>query len=398
MLFENQQLTYYNVPETEQFLNQILLKVAKLFRAIFPMEQTAALILIGNYGRGEGGVVKIDGVYRPYNNLELLYIHHGHIHPKEIEMIHRRLKQLSERYGIGIDFSAVNKNRLLSLQGLVLSYDIRFGHKTLLGDSTFLKKYEKFSLHNIAPTKMRQLLINRGVLLLINRLLLNKEVLSTDEKKLIIKHAMKAIIAYGDTLLYFHNCYHWSYAQKQFNMTQLPGVNSGIKSLYTKAILFHFMPDDRDYLNRDLHQWHDELLEQLSTIHLMCEQIYLDDPTLQWENYATRSLEKMSHTHKSFRQNLQSSLYGLYHIKLLKKYHSPAQVVNFMQMGHRGMLELIFPYIAYQDPTNDHLSLLQTALHTKERTRNNFVKSFLKRWAKWEDSYVNDLLKSDDLF
>ena len=187
----------------------------------FSIEQTQALILIGSYGKREGGVVYEDNMYKPHNNLDLLYIYNGKIDSTKYQEVTKKLKHIAEEYNIGIDLSAINKQKLLELKGLVISYDMRFGHITVLGDSQFLKQQSEFNVYNIDPIDIRQLLVNRGTLLLINRLILRKEILSEKEKTLIIKHIMKAILGYGDAFLYFNDNYHWSCAQKQLNMSKL---------------------------------------------------------------------------------------------------------------------------------------------------------------------------------
>jgi len=394
MLLNNQQLTYYNNKETELFLKTVLLEASNVFKELFPNKQTAALILIGGYGRGEGGIVQENGTYHPHNNLDLLYIYNGNINTKMSELADSKLQEISKKYGIGIDMSAINRQKLMRLDGLVVGYDMRFGHRTLLGDSSFLKEHQAFSLYNIDPADVRQLLVNRGTLLLINRLLLNKETLTKDEKKLIIKHAVKAIIGYGDALLYFNDSYHWSYAQKQLNMSELKNIDNGIKDLYSEAILFRFMPDYDTYLKKDLKAWNDELIRMLSSIHLECERINLSESGLEWETYFTTALKNKSYPRQSLRQKAKSCLHGVKNTSILKELNTAGEMMSFMQLGGRGMLSLLFPYIAYETYPKEYQSLFKAALRSEEVNTNEFLKGFLTLWSKWGDTNFVNVLRN----
>jgi len=393
-MIEKQQLTYYNNKDVEVFLKKVLNEASLVFKELFSEKQTAALILIGGYGRGEGGIVLEDGKYRPHNNLDLLYIYNGKISSTLVDQANTQLQEISEKYGIGIDMSALNKQKVLRLNGLVVSYDMRFGHRTLLGDSTFLKEHEAFSVYNINAADARQLLVNRGTLLLINRVLLNKPSLEKSEKKLIIKHAIKAIIGYGDALLYFNNAYHWSYAQKQVNMSKLENIDKSIHDLYSQAILFRFMPDYDTYLKKDLKAWNTALINTLSTIHLECEKLNLSDNDLDWDNYFTKALEHKHYANQPLRQKVKSFLFGIKNIPVLKELESMDEKIGFMQLGAKGTLSLLFPYIAYETYPEHYQSLFKAALQVKEDDETAYLKGFLTLWAKWGDTNFINVLRT----
>ena len=161
MQHKNKHLTYYNNKAAEDFLSTITNEVSIIFQELFSEEETAALIIIGGYGRGEGGIVIQDGTYRPHNNLDLLYIYNNAVDENKVISANAKLQEISNKYDFGIDMSAINKQKLMNLDGLVVRYDMRHGHKVLLGDSTFLKEHKAFSLYSIDPVDIRQLLVNR---------------------------------------------------------------------------------------------------------------------------------------------------------------------------------------------------------------------------------------------
>jgi hypothetical protein len=394
MQHKNKHLTYYNNKAAEDFLSTITNEVSIIFQELFSEEETAALIIIGGYGRGEGGIVIQDGTYRPHNNLDLLYIYNNAVDENKVTLANTKLQEVSNKYDFGIDMSAINKQKLMNLDGLVIGYDMRHGHKVLLGDSAFLKEHKAFSLYSIDPVDIRQLLVNRGTLLLINRLLLKKETLSLNEKKLIIKHSIKAIIGYGDALLFFNNTYHWSYAQKQSNMAEAKNIDSDIKDLYSEALLFRFMPDYDTYLKKDLKAWNESLIKTLSFVHLECEKVNLSKNDLTWEEYFKIALENKSYSRQNFRQKIKSTLHGVKYLPALKELNSATQMSSFMQIGARGMLSLLFPYIIYEIYPKNYHTLFQTLLEKKVDNTDNFLNAFLMQWAKWGDTNFINVLRT----
>ena len=394
MSFSKQSLTFYSNPSVNALLKKVLHEAKSVFEELFTQKQTAALILIGGYGRGEGGIVKEDDSYRPHNNLDLLYIYNDKIDKKTVALANSRLQKISEMYHIGIDMSAIKKEKLLTLNGLVISYDMRYGHKTLLGDSTFLKEHKAFSVYSIDAADIRQLMVNRGTLLLINRLLFTKENLSKEEKKLIIKHSIKSIIGYGDALLYFNGGYHWSYAQKQINMSKAKNISNKIKKLYDDAILFRFMPDYEAYLEKDLKAWNEMLIETFKDMHLQCESMHLIQPQIAWDTYVHNALENKSYPRQNIKQKIKSGLYGMRNFAACKTFGLSSETISFMQIGGKGMLSLLFPYIMYNIKSTPYKALLQSILHTKNTDEDTLLKQFLLEWAKWGDTNFINVLRT----
>ncbi len=396
-MLHKQQLTYSNNKNVENFLHKVLEEVSHIFKDNFSYDQTAALILIGGYGRGEGGVVIENGVASAHNNLDLLYIHNGRVSSKTVSLVNDLLQAISKKYNIGIDMFAINKQKLLNLNGLVIGYDMRHGHKTLLGDSSFLKEHKSFSIYNIDTTDVRQLIVNRGTLLLINRLLLQKESLTKKERKLIIKHAIKAIIGYGDALLYFNNIYHWSYAKKQSNMSESTSIDPKIKTLYSEAILFRFMPNYEEYLLKDLQSWNDELIEIFSSIHLNCETINLNESELNWDKYLCTALEKKSFSRQNLPQKIKSCLYGLKKPSIIKELDNSFQVLSYMQFGAKGILSLLFPYIAYKVYPEKYHNIFKKILSTENINETALLNAFLLLWAKHGDTNFINVLNTHNI-
>lgn len=393
----NQKLTYFENKDVQEIITNVLNEVCNLVSSKFTTEQMQALILIGGYGRGEGGIVCEDDICKPHNNLDLLYIYNGFIDKHAFNTLNKEIQLISSKYGIGIDISSISKNKLYALKGLVISYDMRFGHVCILGDSNFLKEYSEFNLYNIDPADIRQLLVNRGTLLLINRLLLKKIQLTSQEKKLIIKHTIKAIIGYGDAFLYFHGKYNWSYAQKQFNMSNLTEASEELKTLYNEAILFRFKPNYAHYENIDLQRWNEQVMKTLSQTHLECESIYLETNNCTWNHYFSTVLNSGKIPKQNFKQKINSIYYAVKNFNLLRTVLSPKEIYNFSQFGARGVLSLIYPYIAYQNCPQHYSYMLKGLVNITDATRDNQLNGFLLMWGKFGDTNFINVLKSFDI-
>ena len=170
-------------------------------------------------GRGEGGVVLENGIEKPHNNFDLLLVSSGKPNIETDTMI----KELEDELNFGLDLSIISENKLLSQSPRVIWYDMIKGHKILIGDENYLQKMPSISINDIPSWDFRNLMINRGSLLIINDLLLSELEETPKIRKTVIKHNVKAIIGYGDALLYINGKYDWSYVKKLENMKELGG-------------------------------------------------------------------------------------------------------------------------------------------------------------------------------
>ena len=270
--------------QIEMFVDEVRAVIA----AHLPARHRRAVVLMGGYGRGEGGVDMSTGVPRPHNNLDILLITRGwreRAREQARQHMQSALAPLAERHGIAIDLGAIDEGKLRRSRCLVMWYDMRYGHKTLLGDADFLPRLRQFSQQHIDPADVHNLLVNRGTLLVINRLMLAGGELDEGERRAVIKHAMKAIIGYGDALLFARGRYHWSYKTKQQRMRALAEVPEAVRLSYDDAIEFRFSPDYARYQGRDLLAWNRALTEQLAPIHLAFERWRLGNGDLTWPAY-----------------------------------------------------------------------------------------------------------------
>ena len=386
--------------EVEDRIAALLEEVARKCRNTFVSSNCRALILLGGYGRGEGGVEVVDGRERPHNNLDFLAITND-LSPGDREKLKGQLQDalipVSQKSDIAIDIGMTTVSKLGNSPSLVMWYDMRYGHKTILGDAKFVPSLAQFEVDRIPPWDVRNLLVNRGTLLLINEQLIasGKGALEESVRKLIVKHIMKAIIGYGDALLFFLGDYNWSYAEKQRRMRARTDVAPEFRKLYDEAVEFRFQPQYPAYLTRDPSEWMALLREAFAPLHLICESKRLGAAGLTWEKYP-----ELAFRHALFEDTLTPRAW------LKRAYHgvfsSPCPVrmplmarVGYRALGGQGLFPILFPVVAYrlEAPSlrelvagacgarnTEHDELRRAYLHLWGRVCDTNFASFLQRW------------------
>ena len=100
---------------------------------------------------------------------------------------------------------------------------------------------------------------------------------------------MKAIIGFGDALLFITGDYHWSYLEKLKRVEASEHFDSNFKELYKEAAKFRLSAKYQDYLSRDLNLWMKKLKHCIQPVMLLkFERLRLVCPELNWQNYLKR--------------------------------------------------------------------------------------------------------------
>ena len=175
--------------------------------------------------------------------------------------------------------------KLSTLKQNLLYYDMKFGHRLSYGDDRWLKNLHRINPRNIPIFDMRELILNRGMLLLLNEQILKKKNLTTQDKKIIIRHIVKAIIGFGDGLLFAHGRYHWSYKRKSQLMLQIESLYPGYANLYQEAIDFRFNPNYEKYIDRDLKLFNQYIIKKSEQAHLDFEKVMQKKSNIHWDDF-----------------------------------------------------------------------------------------------------------------
>ncbi len=371
-------LTFKKNIEAEYNSRQILSEAVELIVSNLSESSIDAIVLIGGYGRGEGGVVETPNGFKPHNNFDLLIITHTDCQSKE-ESLNQSLEEIRSLHDIGIDISLMTTQQFAKQECLVIWYDICHGHKVLWGKPDFLSKFHQFTVDDIPDWDVRNLLVNRASLLLINRYILFHE-LNKKRYKTIIKHFIKAIVGYGDAFLYQKGEYHWSYRQKQLNMRKLNQqglVNPDVAQLYEDAINFRFQPDYDQYLDIDLAQYNEDLMSTFEPIHRDFESQRLNQELIDWNNY-----QELASKHR-VKELYTSPFLALKTIKKRLECNSNQHFtttlkVNSWLLPTHELLPIVMPDLQYG-----------SGIILDRRSLKEDCRHYLKQWQRYIDNNLS---------
>jgi len=380
--------------DVETAIAAILEDVTKTLSPLMRAESYRTLALIGGYGKGEGGVELVDGIERPHNNLDLLLITRNCDRAAQDAIkatLDPVLVELSRKHEIGMDLGVTAEETLAHAPCLVMWYDMRFGHHTLLGDPQFLPGLTQFSAENLLASDIRDLLVNRGSLVIINDMLLARYPdPPRNIRRTIIKHAMKAIIGYGDALLFFRGEYNWSYVEKLRRMQLRTDVSDGFQTLYQQACNFRFNPDYAPFEQIDLLAWGKELCGELEKIHLICESARLHTSLKDWNEYASKCFsaalmpERVTlrsvavRVRNLIRDRRKLGATGSQGLSLISQ-------LGCLAGGQKAMLSTVFPAVLYADVPVSFLQLTAGLLEASGTDPDAIRRAYLKRWGHSND-------------
>jgi hypothetical protein len=382
----------------ELLIQNMVEEIASAIISDLKEDDYEALIMLGGYGRGEGGVVIENGEEKPHNNFDFILISKNKNDYMNEELKKKLMFQISEKsqkLNIGIDISVISAKKLQNAECRIIWYDMRFGHKTIFGNSDFVPSLTRFSKDKIPSWDARNLMVNRGTLMIINDLIIQKNYLDYNLKKLIIKHIIKAIIGYGDTFLFFLGDYHWSYVQKQKNMRRRTDVNPKFRALYEEAMNFRFQPDYPRYLAKDLRIWIEELREHFKEVFLICETKRLQQKTISWDEYPFKAFEYAWGDYLFHPKSFAKKLYNLLKSKKQLQNGDLSAKLGFKSLGEAGVLPILFPIFAYKLESEKFIEIAGNFLNS-EKDFSNLRRAYLRYWGKYGDiNFINMLKKYD---
>lgn len=387
----------------EAEVHRMVERAQRLVEKNFPSGLYRTMILLGGYGRGEGGIERIDGVERPHNNLDFLMITRPGVRQDPVKLKRRiddLFRPIVEEHGVGIDTGVISEWKLRTSPVLVMWFDMRFGHKTVNGDEAFVPSLTRFRREDIEPSDVRDLLVNRGTLLMINDMLLARGARREEDRRYIVKHAMKAIIGYGDAYLFATGEYDWSYLEKQRRMRASKSAPAALRELYDEAMEFRFEPSYDAYMDRDLDAWMQRLRSELAPIHLFCERTRLGDPGLTWDTYTEKALRYAligpPRTLRAFARKGRNLLQTI-------DAGAPVSGRNLVEElavrcnGSRGNLSIAFPTVLYGEGGPENAELVRRILGARNTSPAELRRAYLTHWGTAGDTNFITTVKKLDL-
>jgi len=399
--FDHNTFTFSGDHRAEMVVANMLRRISETISNVIKPEDLTALVLLGGYGKGEGGIVHSNGQPHPHNNFDFLLVLKN-CSPDKIAKIKstvmQHIQKSSKQLNIGIDLSVISQKKITRMPTRVMWYDMKEGHKTLLGDKQFIPSLPH-TVDNIPSWDMRNLMVNRGSLLLINRICLQSPALGCDTKKLIIKHTMKAIIGYGDALLFSLNEYHWSYKEKLRRLVASEQVDTNFKTLYKSAMTFRFEPNYALYQETDLIAWQSQVIRQLKKIHLECEAKRLGVINLTWHQYLEAALSKLfTEDANSYREWIKKCLNLIKpHPGSLPSHYKWMSTLGVLIANETNILPILYPFILFDIDDSSYQHFASSFLCVDRTDSQALNSAYLKKWGNQFDEHFWSVLKKHNI-
>lgn len=212
-------------------------------------ENLVALVLGGGYGRGEGGVLRIAGEERPYNDLDLVLI----VRRKTgipWDSLHGIQHKYASLIGIEVDFSRpLTVDDIRNWPATLMWTDMLHGHTVLFGPADILAAHAPdLRPERLKPVEATRLLLNRGAgLLWAMRTARNTE--AAPDPDFVKRNYYKCGLALGDALLIAHGRFATPYTGRGERLSSLLGglprsPAFDLCRLYQDSLTFKFWPGE----------------------------------------------------------------------------------------------------------------------------------------------------------
>lgn len=212
-------------------------------------ENLVAVVLGGGYGRGEGGVVVVDGQERPYNDLDLILVVRdpAWVPRDRLEAIQATWQE--QLFGIHVDMSRpLTIDQIKTWPHYMMWQDVLLGHIVLSGPQDVIRANAPDILLKPLPlTEALRLMLNRGAGLLY-ALRIAVGVTPHEDEDFVRRNYFKCAQALGDAALMIHEKYQTPYAGRETIFAGLCEEHAELREMdicatYEESLLFRSLPD-----------------------------------------------------------------------------------------------------------------------------------------------------------
>jgi rhamnosyltransferase len=266
-------------------------------RDAVPDQNFEALVLMGGYGRGEGGYCRVDDMPAPYNDYDYFLVVKN-LGRKEAVALQHDLQEVAERLsgivGVEVDLAVLRKEALSAAPFTLMNAEMKWGHRVISGNPRVLDMMPAMPLDKLSLGEFTRLMNNRGALLLMNAQALDsKKKIEGEELDTFFRYLFKAILACGDALLAKQGVYHPSYVEKKQRMRLLKSLPcGGFIRLYNFALEQKFYPDPGLYDHQDLEAWQARVTDCWLTTLGRLESHRMRRTIGGWKEYAQARIPK----------------------------------------------------------------------------------------------------------
>jgi hypothetical protein len=237
----------------------------------------AALILVGGYARGEGGLVSRGNELRAYNDFDLVAIVRNHRAKSLRAPILALGRSLSEGLGIEIDLWPIDESALPTLPSTLFWLDVSLGGaEVLAGDPRVAGKVRAVKPREVPHAEAARLLANRAVGVALS----NLEREDRDMRR--ARHGNKAVLACGDAFLLAADLYAPTVADRVTvleRQRRAPRVGDALADAYADAARFRRRPDEwRPPRGESLDAWYARTVALVASKHLAYEAARVGTP------------------------------------------------------------------------------------------------------------------------
>ena len=340
-----------------------------------------ALVLMGGYGRGEGGYCMKAGKPSPYNDYDYFVIVNN-MSRKEAQALQHHLKDLAHRLSVivdvEVDLAVLRSETLANAPFSLMNAEMKLGHRVVAGNEHVLDSMPSMPFDKLALGEFTRLMNNRGALLLMNsRMLASNKHLDEQERETYFKYLFKAVLACGDAYLASDGAYHPSYAEKRKRMATLGNLpEQGFIDLYEQAVEQKFQPDTDLFMDENLEDWQRNITDQWLKAFAILEAHRTRNPIRSWKDYALPGLSKGQLETPQMLRNVAITMrdFGAGHT---------LRNLNWALRYPRERLISVLPLLLNAESGKPSKKVMTPLAVPPETDRTRVVEHYLETWARY---------------
>jgi len=288
-----------------------------------------ALVMIGGYGRGEGGIlITDDGKPCPYNDYDYFVVIPSlpRLHMQKLrEEMSILAHDLGKQVGVEVDFALLPIHLIPLLSPTLMHAEMLWGHRVVAGRQDVLSAAPAMPFADLPLGEFTRLMLNRGALLILNRL---TEACRDDlDRAHFFRFVFKSVLASADAILAMQGLYSPSHEIKKTCLEAHSWFDvPELAALYPMAWAqkFNPYPEKLQDLEPGIWQLHAEQL--WLEVFRKLEEHRIGHALGPWHDYAAPHLDKGQADGANPFKNL---LLNLYHLGPVKMARTPAWCLTY---------------------------------------------------------------------